>query len=84
MHIGLCNDDDNDEDEGGNDPLIRVRHRCCSRSSPSRPRALTARTLTARALTARALSVRAHTLVGSVQSLDWNGGPEWWNGMVES
>ena len=21
--VGLCNDDDNDEDEGGNDPLIR-------------------------------------------------------------
>ena len=21
--------------------------------------------------------------VGSLQSLDWNGGLEWWNGMVE-
>ena len=21
---------------------------------------------------------------GSLQSLDWNGGMEWWNGMVES
>ena len=33
------------------------------------------------------IRVYAHVctiLAGSLQSLDWNGGLEWWNGMVES